>query len=65
MILVTGGAGFIGSNVVNHLVSKGEEVVSIDWHNNDKQSYFLNSNFTKIDPVNLKKFLKNNKKKFL
>lgn len=63
MILVTGGAGFIGSNVVNHLVSKGEEVVSIDWHNNDKQSYFLNSNFTKIDPVNLKKFLKNNKKK--
>lgn len=39
-ILVTGGAGFIGSNLLHHLCSLGEEVVCIDkltyasdWHN--------------------------------
>lgn len=29
-ILVTGGAGYIGTNVVKHLIEKGEEVVVID-----------------------------------
>ena len=30
MILITGGAGFIGSNLANHLVSKGYEVAVFD-----------------------------------
>ena len=32
MIIVTGGAGFIGSNVINHLLSNKEKVISVDWH---------------------------------
>ena len=30
MILVTGGAGFIGSNIVQHYLSKGCEVTAFD-----------------------------------
>ena len=30
MILVTGGAGFIGSNLVRHLIQLGETVVNLD-----------------------------------
>ena len=29
-ILVTGGAGFIGSNLCEHLVKKGYEVICLD-----------------------------------
>tara|TARA_Y100000589_G_scaffold163233_1_gene155105 strand:+ start:3699 stop:4643 length:945 start_codon:yes stop_codon:yes gene_type:complete len=28
--LITGGAGFIGSNLINHLIKKGEKVICID-----------------------------------
>ncbi len=38
-ILVTGGAGFIGTNLVNELKSRGHEVVSLDLLNNERENY--------------------------
>ena len=38
--LVTGGAGFIGSNIVDNLVSAGHGVVVIDNESSDAHDYF-------------------------
>ncbi len=38
-ILVTGGAGFIGTNLVNELVKRGHEVTSLDLYNTDRDNY--------------------------
>ena len=38
--LVTGGAGFIGSNIVDRLVSAGHGVVVIDNESSDAHDYF-------------------------
>ena len=38
--LVTGGAGFIGSNLVDELVNKGHEVVIIDNESAESNSEF-------------------------
>lgn len=38
-ILVTGGAGFIGTNLVNELRSRGHEVLAADILNNDRDDY--------------------------
>jgi len=35
-ILVTGGAGFIGTNLVNELKKRGHEVFAIDLLNNER-----------------------------
>jgi ADP-L-glycero-D-manno-heptose 6-epimerase len=37
MYVVTGGAGFIGSNIVAALAARGEEVVVSDWLRNDER----------------------------
>ena len=66
MIVITGGAGFIGSNLINELMRKNTyEIVSVDQNNEKNKNYFLNNNFKKILPVNLKKFLKNDNKKII
>lgn len=38
-ILVTGGAGFIGTNLVNELRSRGHEVLAVDLCNNERDDY--------------------------
>ena len=38
-ILVTGGAGFIGTNLVNELRSRGHEVHALDLLNNERGNY--------------------------
>lgn len=35
-ILVTGGAGFIGTNLVNELKDRGHEVIALDLYNTDR-----------------------------
>ncbi len=63
MILVTGGAGFIGSNLINFLGNKNtQEIISVDWKNNQNDHYFTNKNLKKISPDNLENFLNKNKR---
>ena len=58
MIVITGGAGFIGSNLINHIINQKEyKVASIDWHTKKNDSYFSDKNFKKIEPKNLDLFL--------
>ncbi len=38
-ILVTGGAGFIGTNLVNELRRRGHEVIAADLYNTDRNGY--------------------------
>jgi dTDP-glucose 4,6-dehydratase len=38
-ILVTGGAGFIGTNLVNELRTRGHEVIALDLYNTDREGY--------------------------
>ena len=45
MIVITGGAGFIGSNLINKLISRNDyQIVSVD-QNNEKKKLFLESEF--------------------
>lgn len=62
MIIITGGAGFIGSNLAKYLESKNYEVVISDW-TKKKERNLTNSLLASIvDPINLKSFLISNKK---
>ena len=38
-ILVTGGAGFIGTNLVNELQKRGHEVITLDLYNTEREDY--------------------------
>ena len=52
-ILVTGGAGFIGSNLVDELRNRGHEVVAVDIFNTDRENYIRADvkNFRQLERV--------------
>lgn len=55
-VLVTGGAGFIGSNLVNALISEGYQVIVMDNLTTGKKSQVnKKAKFIKVDIRNLKK----------
>ncbi len=55
-IIVTGGAGFIGSHMTDLLISKGHEVVILDNLSSGKKSNInKKAKFHKVDILNLKK----------
>ena len=64
MIILTGGTGFIGSNVANYFFDNKEEVVICDNIINEKNKniYFFNIN-NLVNPKNIFKFLNSNQKK--
>ena len=65
-ILVTGGAGFVGTNLIKRLVKDGHNVVSIDNystglkknHIKNKRIKYINSHTKKISKI-LKRYKKN------
>jgi len=52
-ILVTGGAGFIGTNLVLELQSRGHEVLAIDISNTERENYIRSDvrNFRQIERI--------------
>jgi len=52
-ILITGGAGFIGSNLCEHFLEKGNQIVCLDnfatGHRHNIEPFFSNPNFTLIE----------------
>ena len=63
-IIVTGGSGFIGSNLVNYLLKKNYFIINVDkltYSSNNYNKYLLskkNYKFFKLD-INNKKKIKN------
>jgi dTDP-glucose 4,6-dehydratase len=52
-ILVTGGAGFIGTNLVNEFTNRGHEVLPVDLYNTDRDEYVRVDvrNFRQVEKV--------------
>ncbi len=52
-ILVTGGGGFIGTNLVNELTSRGHEVLAVDLYNTERENYLRADvkNFRQIERI--------------
>ena len=59
MIIVTGGAGFIGSNLINELCKKYKNIVVCDFKAVVRKEYFNNFNQIKefIEPSELENFI--------
>lgn len=67
MILITGGAGFIGSNLAHALVAQGEDVTICDWlENGQKWRNLQGVNFFDfVHPEQLEEWLKANNPKVI
>lgn len=52
-ILVTGGAGFIGTNLVNELTKRGHEVIALDLYHTERDNYIRADvrNFRQLEKV--------------
>jgi len=52
-ILVTGGAGFIGTNLVNELNKRGHETIALDLYNTERENYIRTDvrNFRQLERV--------------
>ena len=69
IVLITGGAGYIGSMLFTHLINKGYEVVVIDlfkYYKNSILHLFFNNNFKFVrcdtnDPKIIQKHIKTKK----
>ena len=63
MILVTGGAGFIGSNLVNELLKNKLQVAVCDFKTKIDKSYFkdINNILKFVEPIDLRNFILENK----
>ena len=58
--LVTGGAGFIGSHIVEKLISIGHDVICVDNEYSDNENFYWNPNATNIKgDITDYKFMKN------
>jgi len=55
-ILVTGGAGFIGTNLVNELRRRGHEVLAVDLFNTDRDDYLPFGIFSSLSVKNVTDF---------
>ncbi|MAL79242.1 MAG: ADP-glyceromanno-heptose 6-epimerase [Sneathiella sp.] len=66
MVLVTGGAGFIGSNIVAALSERGEKIVVCDWlESGDKWKNIAKSTICDfVDPDDLEGWLNRNDSRF-
>lgn len=53
-ISVTGGAGFIGTNVINELENRGQEVTAADFYNTKRENY-KRENYIRADARNYKR----------
>ena len=53
-ILITGGSGFIGTNMIEYFSSKGCEVLNIDWNppqNPDHAKYWQDVNILDLETL--------------
>lgn len=66
-ILLTDGAGFIGTNLVNELKKRGHEVIAADLYNTERENYIGtdDKSFSQLERVFEKKTLKGADKIFV